>query len=78
MFWPDRLKVPLHRQLVLYVALPLAYIICGRLGLLLAGAAWVLHGDLCAGRDCGGRDVRRWHCNFAWNVFGFIPAQYLD
>src|SRR5215831_10554367 len=32
----ERLKVPFRQQLLLYVALPLAYVISGRLGLLLA------------------------------------------
>jgi two-component sensor histidine kinase/integral membrane sensor domain MASE1 len=36
MFGPERLKIPFRRQLLLYAALPLAYVICGRLGLLLA------------------------------------------
>lgn len=32
----ERLKVPFRQQLLLYAALPLSYVICGRLGLLLA------------------------------------------
>jgi two-component sensor histidine kinase/integral membrane sensor domain MASE1 len=37
MFWPEPLKVPFRQQqLLLYAGLPLAYVICGRLGLLLA------------------------------------------
>jgi PAS domain S-box-containing protein len=36
MFRVGRLKSTFRRQLLLYVALPLAYVICGRLGLLLA------------------------------------------
>ena len=36
MFQVGRIESTLRRQLLLYVALPLAYVICGRLGLLLA------------------------------------------
>src|SRR5262249_26182399 len=32
----ERLKVPFRQQLLLYAALPISYVICGRLGLLLA------------------------------------------
>ncbi len=34
--WPKRLNVTIRRQLLIYAALPLAYVISGRLGLLLA------------------------------------------
>src|SRR5262249_12931365 len=36
MFWEGRSESNLRRQLLVYVGLPAAYVICGRLGLLLA------------------------------------------
>ena len=71
------LENKVRRQLLLNVALPLAYVICGRLGLLLAmppGFATAVF----LPRHRGDRSVRSWQCLFARDVFGFFPAQYMD
>ena len=77
MFGLGRLKSIRRRQLLLYVAFPLAYLICGRLGLLLAvppGFATAVF--LPAGIAVTARLCRQ--CLSAGNVFGFFTAQYLD
>jgi integral membrane sensor domain MASE1 len=72
------LESEIRRQLLLYVALPLAYVICGRLGLLLAmppGFATAVF--LPAGIAVTAAFVAG-NASLPGTFLGSFPAQYLD